>query len=266
MPDQKPVKSAFLLMFAVLAVAVAGGIYYFAATSEPTEPEAEEAAGIQPAASEIAEAQDEAETAQENTGAAVTGFPGNTEGPMGERTLGDPNAPVKITEYSSLTCGHCGAFHQNTLEKLKSEYIDTGKVFFRFVDFPLNAPALHATMAARCLPHERFYDFQQLLFKTQEDWAYDAGYMSYLRQNAQLAGLGEEEFTSCIRNDELQKFILERMTSGREAHGIQSTPSFAFDDGTVIRGAQPYEQFAQIIEQKLVQEEEPQGQQEESAE
>src|SRR5690606_15453244 len=62
--------------------------------------------------------------------------------PLGVRTLGNPDAPIKVEEFASLTCGHCAAFHNSTFLQLKSKYIDTGKVFFTFTDFPLNAPAL----------------------------------------------------------------------------------------------------------------------------
>ena len=49
--------------------------------------------------------------------------------------IGDPEAPVTIIEYASMSCSHCADFHNNTLDDLKSEYIDTGKVRFVFRDF-----------------------------------------------------------------------------------------------------------------------------------
>ena len=50
--------------------------------------------------------------------------------------IGSPDAPVTIIEYASMSCSHCADFHNNTLDDLKSEYIDTGKVRFIFRDFP----------------------------------------------------------------------------------------------------------------------------------
>ncbi len=42
--------------------------------------------------------------------------------------IGEENAPITIIEYASMSCSHCADFHNDTLEELKNEYIDTGKV------------------------------------------------------------------------------------------------------------------------------------------
>ena len=45
-----------------------------------------------------------------------------------DMTLGDPKAPVKITEYASASCTHCATFNNEVFPALKAKYIDTGKV------------------------------------------------------------------------------------------------------------------------------------------
>jgi Thioredoxin len=55
-----------------------------------------------------------------------------------EMALGPANASVRITEYASMTCSHCAAFNANVFPKIKSEYIDTGKVRYVFREFPLD--------------------------------------------------------------------------------------------------------------------------------
>ena len=40
--------------------------------------------------------------------------------------LGSPESPITIIEYASMSCSHCADFHNDTLESLKTEYIDTG--------------------------------------------------------------------------------------------------------------------------------------------
>ncbi|MGL4198533.1 MAG: thioredoxin domain-containing protein, partial [Allorhizobium sp.] len=57
-------------------------------------------------------------------------------GPLKEMALGDPNAPVKVIEYMSMTCPHCAHFHENTFEAIKTKYVDTGKVYFVLREFP----------------------------------------------------------------------------------------------------------------------------------
>ena len=54
--------------------------------------------------------------------------PPSAEDALKDRIMGDPNAPVEIVEYSSLTCPHCRNFHLNVLPEIKKKYIDTGKV------------------------------------------------------------------------------------------------------------------------------------------
>lgn len=164
------------------------------------------------------------------------------------RILGNPEAPIKISEHSSLTCGHCGSFHQNTFEQLKTEYIDTGKAYLVFDDFPLNLPALHGGMIARCLPKAQYFDFLDFLFKTQNDWAFSEDYITYLRQNAQMMGLNEVDFTACINNQDLQKKIINAVSKTKEKHNIASTPSFVINDKIVISGNKNIADFRQVLD------------------
>lgn len=170
---------------------------------------------------------------------------------LSDRALGNPDAPVVIQEFSSLTCGHCGEFHKNAFDQIKAEYIDTGKVYLIFRDFPLNAPAVTATMVARCLPAERYYSFIDLLFKNQEKWAYDANYINYLRQNAALAGLGQDAFESCVANNDLRQAITSKARESSLKYQINSTPSFVINESNVQTGARDFNFYKQIIEAEL---------------
>lgn len=165
-----------------------------------------------------------------------------------ERILGDPSAPIKITEYSSLTCGHCGKFHKNTFDDFKAAYIDTGKAYLVFSDFPLNAPALHASMIARCLPEDAYFGFIKNLFETQDDWAYKNTYMDYLEEKAAESGLGADGVKECLNTEELQDSILKRIEAIQKQWAITSTPSFMINNQIVISGAKPFEKFDEEIQ------------------
>ena len=163
---------------------------------------------------------------------------------MAPRTLGNPDAPIKIIEYASLTCGHCAHFHNDVFPALKEKYIDTGKVFMEFREFPLNDPALKATITARCLPADKYESFVSLLFQTQEKWATDVGYMNILRQNAKLAGLSDAMFDACQNAPALKLRLAEQMQTASDKYKITATPTFIINDGAeVISGAQPLENF-----------------------
>src|SRR5258708_36189717 len=45
-----------------------------------------------------------------------------------DMALGPDDAKVTIVEYAAPTCPHCAAFNKDVFPKLKSEFIDTGKV------------------------------------------------------------------------------------------------------------------------------------------
>ena len=169
---------------------------------------------------------------------------------LAERKEGDANAPVKIEEFASLTCSHCGDFYRNTFPKIKEEYIDTGKVEFTYTDFPLNAPALDAAMVARCIPESRYFSFIKLLFDKQKDWAFDENYRTLLQRDVALLGLNSELFAACLSNDELKEGLLERMQAASTKHEINSTPSFLIN-GELMAGAKSFEDFKKAIDKHL---------------
>lgn len=169
---------------------------------------------------------------------------------MGARTLGNAAAPVKVTEYASLTCPHCGAFHRESFDKFKTQFIDTGKVQMTFKEFPLNQPAMDASQILRCMPEDKYVSFMNLLFQEQEKWAYDPKYKDFLKQNAKLAGMSDATFDSCLANTALKEAILGDMKAAGDQFKVQSTPSFVFEPGgKVLVGNQPIEEFAKSVEE-----------------
>jgi len=85
-----------------------------------------------------------------------------------ELTLGDPNAPITIIEYASMTCSHCAEFHNKTYPELKKNHIDTGEVRFIFREFPLDKLAMATSMLARCVDNEISMAFIEVLFKNRD--------------------------------------------------------------------------------------------------
>ncbi len=210
---------------ALVAIVAVAGVYIL--LSSPGQP--------------VAQTMDETIEAQ----APDTGI--NLESALAERALGNPDAPVTIEEFASLTCGHCARFYEETFIQLKEAYIDTGKVRFIYTDYPLNAPAFDAAVIARCLPEERYFKFIKFLFGSQEDWAYTAGYQKALKQNAKLLGATEEGLKSCLNNQELRQGLAARMQKASIDHEIKATPSFVVNGTEVIRGGQNFDAFQKII-------------------
>lgn len=185
---------------------------------------------------------------------AVTGAPAGAQSidltkALSERVLGDPNAPVTIVDYSSMTCPHCARFHTETLPKIKETYIDTGKAKLVFRDFPFDQWALRASMMARCAPQERYFPLLDVLFKSQAQWAAAKDPAAALIQIGKLAGVPEDTTKACWSDQKLADGILGIRLEGQNKDKVESTPTFILNDGAAkIEGSQPFEAFAAAID------------------
>ena len=168
--------------------------------------------------------------------------------------IGNEDAKITIIEYASLSCSHCADFHVNTLETLKKEYIDTGKVKMVFRDYPFNYPALLGSMVLRCIPENYRYDYMNALFKLQTDWVNKKNKKTIqeLYKIMQSGGMTKDEYDACIYNTELENEILEGVMEAQNQFNIKSTPSFIIN-GKLIEGNKSIKEFRQIIDKILSQ-------------
>ena len=166
--------------------------------------------------------------------------------------VGDKNAPVTIIEYASLSCSHCANFHNNTLNDLIKEYVDTGKARIVFRDFPFNYPALLGSMVLRCIPEDVRYDYMNALFQLQQKWVVreNAKSTQELYKIMQSGGMTKEEFETCTNNVELENTILQALIAAQNEFNIQSTPSFLIN-GNLVEGNKSIKEFRQIIDKIL---------------
>ena len=164
-----------------------------------------------------------------------------------DAVLGDDDAPITIIEFSDYECPFCTRFYLNTLPQIKSEYIDTGKVKLIYRDYPLgfHANAQKAAEAAECAGEQgKYYEMHDKLF----DEGVDGGVSSF-KQYAKEIGLNAEEFNECLDSGEMASEVQKDFQDGQRA-GVQGTPTF-FINGKILKGAQPFEVFKQIIEEEL---------------
>jgi protein-disulfide isomerase len=171
-------------------------------------------------------------------------------GPLGERSLGNPSAPVTVIEYASMTCSHCAAFHETTYTPFKEKYIDSGKVHFIFREFPLDAVAASAFMLARCVPEERYFPVVDILFHQQRNWAFSENPRQALLNIVKQAGFTQESFETCLTNQEILDGVNWVKTRGSEEFDVTSTPTF-FINGKKKSGALSLETLDQEIEPLL---------------
>lgn len=168
-----------------------------------------------------------------------------------DMVLGDPDAPIAIIEYASLTCPHCASFHNDTLPRIKAAYIDTGKASLVYRDFPFDQAALFGAAVARCAGRDRYFGFLEVLFRTQKSWAGAKDPVGALARVARLGGLEREVVDACVANQDLLDSIMASRLNGAEEFDITSTPTFIINGEKVV-GAQPYELFERIFDRMLV--------------
>ncbi len=144
-----------------------------------------------------------------------------------EMRLGDASAKVTVTEYASFTCPHCASFHAGPFQKLKSEYIDTGKINFIYRDVFFDRFGLWASMIARCDPN-RFFGISSILYKQQRDWMNaesPADIANNLRKIGRASGLSDETVETCLADEENAKVLVAWFENHAKADDITGTPS-----------------------------------------
>ncbi|MEL6102750.1 MAG: DsbA family protein [Pseudomonadota bacterium] len=163
--------------------------------------------------------------------------------------LGNPDAPVTVIEYASYTCPHCASFHESNYKKLKSEFIDTGKINFVYREVYFDRYGLWASAIARCGGQDRFFGITDLIYAGQQDWTragQPADIVEELRKIGRIAGLGNDQIEACLQDGDKLRTLVAWYQENAEADGIDSTPSF------VINGRKysnmRYDEMKQIIE------------------
>jgi protein-disulfide isomerase len=169
-----------------------------------------------------------------------------------DMALGPANASVTITEYASMTCPHCATFAKEVFPKIKSEYIDTGKVRYVFREFPLDIKAAAGSMLARCIAKEdsgKYFAVIDLLFKQQNDWA-SKNTAETLGRIGKQAGLSQQAVEDCLKDQALLDKIAADQKYASEVLKVDSTPTF-FINGDKIKGETSFEEFDKRIKSLL---------------
>lgn len=175
----------------------------------------------------------------------------------GERyaALGDPAAPITIVEFSDFGCPFCRVHATSTLQQLKAAYIDTGKVYYVFKDFPireLHPQALLAAEAAECAGAQgRYWQMHDQLFAEPSEWdgsSAATAQASFTRYATQI-GLDQPTFEQCLASEQVRAEI-QRDSDEARGLGLTGTPAFIIN-GRLLSGARPFEQFRSVLDGEL---------------
>jgi len=162
----------------------------------------------------------------------------------GTPAMGPENAPVTIVEWSDYQCPFCKRAHP-TVQQVLSEYKD--KVRFVYLDYPLpfHQMAMPASQAVHCAEDQgKFWEYHTNLFEAAGDLSH-----ADLTKRATDLGLDSAAFEACTTANKHDGLIKSNFDDGA-ALGVTGTPAF-FINGRMLVGAQPIEQFRDVINDEL---------------
>ncbi len=162
--------------------------------------------------------------------------------------IGNPDAPIKLIEYGSLTCGACAQFAATGAEELKNEYVNSGRVSFELRNQVHNGLDLVLARLVRCgapesmqpLSDQVWLNLETVLGNAQanpqaldaamalpEDQRFAAaadaaGFLDFFATR----GLSRDQAATCLADPAAVTAIAERSDAQSKELGVTATPTF----------------------------------------
>lgn len=170
-----------------------------------------------------------------------------------EMALGSDKAAVTIVEYASFTCPHCANFHKDQFQRLKADFIDTGKIRFIYRDVYFDRYGLWASMVARCGGQARFFGISDMIYNQQRDWIGDGQdpvqIANNLRKIGKVAGLNGDQLEACLNDSDKAQALVAWYQANAEKDAVESTPTLIIHGQKYSNMA--YDDLAAILKEKL---------------
>lgn len=158
--------------------------------------------------------------------------------------MGNPDAPVKLIEYASITCHVCAEFSETAHSELVNEFVKSGQVSWEYRPYPIFPTDPGLFMLLRCQGPGPFFGLAEQLYATQREWVERAGpsqstiqalpldqqpagwvRATQLDQFFRQRGVPQARIDQCLANrEELQLLAASKDRGDRE--GVTGTPSF----------------------------------------
>ncbi|MBI5669003.1 MAG: thioredoxin domain-containing protein [Chloroflexi bacterium] len=173
-------------------------------------------------ANQPAEAPISAESAERYAGIPL----GKTD--EGFPRLGNPDAPVKVVEYSSFSCTACKSFHDAVTPSI-IERVRAGEVVFTYVPMYTTGSVQNgqgAALAAVCAgEQDKFWEFHDALFDWQGLYANQAFANNRLETGIDNLGINRGQWDQCMGSELPGRVIREAEQSARNLPGFEGTPT-----------------------------------------
>lgn len=167
------------------------------------------------------------------------------------KTMGPPDAPVVIEEYTDFQCPFCARYATEVIRQLEETYLKTGtgkvRYIFRHMAF-LGPESQDAAEAAECANEQgRFWDYADMLFANQRGENQGGFSLSRLKKFAADLGLNTAAFNTCL-DSRRYKQVVEQETQQGQARGVDRTPTL-FINNRMLESLPDFAQLRQLIEQ-----------------
>ncbi len=165
---------------------------------------------------------------------------------------GSATAPVVVFNFSDFGCPYCGEFERQTYPTINEEYVQTGKVFFKYVPFVAGMfpNGQQAARAAECAADQgQFWQMHDRLYASQSEWKRSVAPYALLQQFAATLKLDGDRFSKCYVGQETDPRT-RRATDAANKLGVRVTPSFVVN-GKPVQGALPIGDFRLVLNAAL---------------
>ncbi len=164
--------------------------------------------------------------------------------------LGSPTAPVEISEYADFQCPACGEFAMVQWPSVRQQLIESGKLRWRYRDFPLDnlhPNARVAAHAAACANDQnKYWEMHDAIFAAQSQWSSSGNAAGLFGQYFARLGGDRNAFAECMRSARYAGRIQASAEEGVKL-GVGSTPTFLID-GQLYPGVLVSDSVAKLVE------------------
>ena len=139
---------------------------------------------------------------------------------------------MQVIQFSSYYCSHCKNFSDNIEPGFIRDYVESGFVYYRYVNLPAESEdSQRAATASYCAAEQnRFFDYKDLLYTYSA--AKDGFSLENLIKYADLIDLNISNFESCLNDAEFRNDLAQDLQLAQEV-GVTATPSFLVNDRLV---------------------------------
>lgn len=178
--------------------------------------------------------------------------------PDGGYLMGNPDAPIKLTEFGALSCSHCAEFAEKSFTKLRDDYVASGRVSYELRYFMLNALDVPATLLATCgapegtiARSEAFWGWQRNMFenlqKAGDDQFKAASSMPPAQRFAAIAriggmdeffaqrGIAADQGAKCLADTAKAEALVKQTETASTDYEVTGTPTFLLN-GKKVEG------------------------------